>query len=185
MMSPGTVFVPPYRKFRDGLPVVVYHGLDNATVRSLSIPSMSNTVQLVAVPTRKDASTVSSSLSPSARTLDFGAVVDDMRTNQNINQIMTEDGPATARASLSAGLVDRAVVAVAPMTFIEQYHSGISSAVLENAGLSLLGSYHRSEKRLLCCGRSQKEKEDGYETWLGMEIVYLICYLCFCVFEDV
>ena len=185
MMSPGTVFVPPYRKFRDGLPVVVYHGLDNATVRSLSIPSMSNTVQLVAIPTRKDASTMSSSLSPSARTLDVGAMVDDMRTNQRFVHIMVERGPATPRAFPSAGLVDGGIVTVAPMTFIEPYHSGIPSAVLEDAGLSLLGSYHRSEKRLLCCGRSQKDKEDGYETWLGMEMVYLICYLCFCVFEDV
>ena len=146
MMSPGTVFVPPYRMFRDKLPAIVYHGLDNATVRSLSIPSMSNNVQLVAVPTRKDASTVLSALSSSARTLDVGAMVNEMQTHQNIVHIMAEDGPATARAFLSAGLVDRAIVVVAPMTFIEPYHSRISSAVLEDAGLSLQGSHQLRDK---------------------------------------
>ena len=146
MMSPGTVFVPPYRMFRDKLPAIVYHGLDNATVCSLSIPSMSNTVQLVGVPTQKDASTVSSSVSSSARTLGVGAMVNEMRTNENIVHIMVEGGPAMARAFLSTGLVDGGIVAVGPMTFIEQYHSGKFAAVLENAGLSLLESHQLRDK---------------------------------------
>ena len=147
-----------YRMFCDGLLAIVYHGLDDETVRSFSIPSMSNTVQLVAVPTQKDASTGSS-----ARMLDVGAMMDDMRTNQGINHIMVEGGPATARAFLSAGLVDRAIIVVAPMTFIEPYHSGISAAVLENAGLSLLGSYQCGDDEVHCwtkCGTEWPSLDD-------------------------
>ena len=51
-----------------------------------------------------------------------------------------EGGPATALQFLREGVVDRAIMIRAPVTFIEPVLSNMSNQVLKDAGLVLLSS---------------------------------------------
>ena len=67
-----------------------------------------------------------------------GALVDVVEALERrfaVRHLMVEGGPFTARAFLQAGLVDRAVIVRAPVTFANPVPSGIAANDLRRAGL--------------------------------------------------
>ena len=53
---------------------------------------------------------------------------------------MVEGGPATARAFLDAGVVDRAILVKAPIKFNIPVPAGMNESTLIRAGLQLIGT---------------------------------------------
>ena len=136
-----------YKIFHDGQRTIVYHGIpsDDEWLNSLTTNEHVVCVSLPLLP-----GSVSSS---SSSTLDVSAMLKDMKENRGIDNVMLEGGPATARAFLAKGLVDRAVLVRAPMTFQEPYDSELSNRAFKDAGLEPLGSYPCGDDHIDCWSR--------------------------------
>ena len=57
----------------------------------------------------------------------------------DVHHLMVEGGPNTARQFLKEGVVDRAIIVTAPMSFADPLPSGINHQLLEESGLQKLG----------------------------------------------
>jgi riboflavin-specific deaminase-like protein len=117
----------------DGLQTILYHSLQRQEEESF-LP-LGDTVSLVNTMMDDDHSTTTRT-----RYIPMSPVVQDLQT-RGIHHIMVEGGPVTALGFLADGLVDRAIIIQAPLTFKEPVASNISESVLSKAGLALMGSY--------------------------------------------
>eukprot|EP00978_Attheya_sp_CCMP212_P013692 scaffold34398_cov51-Attheya_sp.AAC.7 len=117
----------------DGLQTILYHSLQRQEEESF-LP-LGDTVSLVNIMMDDDHSTTTRT-----RYISMSPVIQDLQT-RGIQHIMVEGGPVTALGFLADGLVDRAIIIQAPLTFKEPVASNISESVLTNAGLALMGSY--------------------------------------------
>ena len=132
-----------YKLFEDGLPTIVYHSLDDVDEYSLNL---FETITLVQVPSDKD---------PKLPYLDVSAVWKDLREYRGVSHLMVEGGPAIARSFLAAGLVDRVIMVRADnVTFRKPIPSGITTKVLEAAGLECVGSFEEDGDTTECWVRS-------------------------------
>lgn len=73
--------------------------------------------------------------------MDLGAVLDSLAA-RGVSELMVEGGPETARGFLEGGMVDRAIIIMAPMTFDQSpVPSGMREATLEGAGLTKIAEH--------------------------------------------
>jgi len=71
----------------------------------------------------------------------------------SLHHIMVEGGPNTALQFLKEGMVDRAILVHAPVTFKNPLPSTITPAMFEQAGLVLIGSYTLGVDSIECYSR--------------------------------
>lgn len=118
------------RKFtllKDGLSTIIYHSSEhNEDGRHLAT---SPDVDLVEMTTGASGSNC---LSPRE-------VLRDLES-RGLRHIMVEGGPATARAFLEAGVVDRAILVRAPVQFQIPVPAEMNEETLGRAGLEMIGS---------------------------------------------
>jgi riboflavin-specific deaminase-like protein len=72
---------------------------------------------------------------------------------RGVRHLMVEGGPSLAKAFLNAGLVDRAIVITAPLTFQDPVPSGISDSLLRTSGLENAGEYSLGADTVQCWSR--------------------------------
>ena len=111
---------------------VIFHG-DDVQVDLTELPS-DKSVVCVGVP-------LEASLDKPRR-LSSSAVLKELRDNFGVHHLMVEGGPATAHNFLNAHLIDRCVIVRASPTvkFQQPLDAGLTSEVLEAAGLEYLGT---------------------------------------------
>jgi riboflavin biosynthesis pyrimidine reductase len=80
-------------------------------------------------------------------------ICDVLAKEFNLNHIMVEGGPNTALQFLKDGMVDRAILVYAPMTFKDPLMSKISTTTLDQAGLEPVGSYALGVDSVKCFSR--------------------------------
>lgn len=82
-------------------------------------------------------------------------ILSDLSQRYQVKHVMVEGGPRTAHSFLKAGLVDRAIVVKAlGVRFRRPLPSGITSQVLQEAGLICLGTY-----------KIENDEDDVVEYW--------------------
>jgi riboflavin biosynthesis pyrimidine reductase len=89
----------------------------------------------------------------SDQVLIYGAVIHNLRDRFNVSLLMVEGGPQTARMFLQAKQIDRVILIRAPICFQEPLDSGITSALLEQAGLVFLDSHASGDDMVECWSR--------------------------------
>jgi len=123
-----------YSVLRDGFETLIYHlqsegqGVDDVTTLDLG-----DSVKLVGV--KESVPRINNS----NRHLSPELVLKDL-SSRGFDHIMVEGGPATARAFLDAGAVDRAILVRAPVEFQVPVPAGINVETLLKAGLEMIGT---------------------------------------------
>jgi len=84
-------------------------------------------------------------------------ICDVLAKEFDIHHIMVEGGPNTALQFLKDGTVDRAILVYAPISFKDPLLSNISTTILDQAGLELIGSYTLGVDSIKCFSRSNTE----------------------------
>ena len=125
-----------YQVLTDGAPTIVYHCIPDYDTSSLPLLE---TVKLEYVSSQPRTDVSPEGFRP-GRYISPRAVLDNLKSNYQIEHLMVEGGPFTARNFLEEQLVDRAIVVNAPIRFEEPLLSGITAQTLRDAGLVLLGS---------------------------------------------
>ena len=116
-----------YTILNDRLPTIVYH------LQTKSVVTASNDhVILVGIEPSDNECAGKSFISPSAVVKDLDA--------RGFRHVMVEGGPATARAFLKAGIVDRAILVRAPFKFEKPMPAMMNESTLELAGLQMIGT---------------------------------------------
>ena len=113
-----------YQLFQDGYETIVFHG-DHVEAPMTKLPS-----SVHCVPTPWD----------SHGQLSLPFILQSLEQEFDVEHVMVEGGPATARAFLTQRLVDRCLVVQAPLTFVEPLPAGLNDAFLQQQGLVYLGS---------------------------------------------
>ena len=113
-----------YQIFTDQHLTILCHG-EEIDVASTSLSSP--TLDLLRVSQTSDGS------------LDLEELVEALRTRYDVVDLMVEGGPSTAHGFLRAGLVDRAILVHAPLTFQEPLDAGLSDDVMRRYGQERLG----------------------------------------------
>lgn len=123
-----------YTLLKDGLPTIIYYLQTEDTDETLKATTKSDSVTLVRLRPSDvaDDDGGRSSISPSE-------VVRDL-ADRGLHHIMVEGGPATARAFLDAGVVDRAILVRAPIEFEIPVPALIDEHTLRSAGLNMIGT---------------------------------------------
>jgi riboflavin-specific deaminase-like protein len=123
-----------YAIFKDGLRTIIYYSQTAAQIKDVSLPSSSDCVTFVPLAPLLDAENNDKilSLSPSQIIQDLSA--------RGLTHIMVEGGPATARAFLHAGVVDRAILVRAPVEFQIPVPALMDEDTLKTAGLNMIGT---------------------------------------------
>ena len=122
-----------YQVLDDGLPTVVYHCVPDVDMSSVNLLE---SVKLVYLPSAEDPPEGSRP----GRYFSPQAVVENLKSNFQVQHLMIEGGPQTALNFLQENLVDRAIIVRAPIRFEEPYPSGITSQTLQDTGLELIGT---------------------------------------------
>mmetsp|Transcript_8244 Transcript_8244/g.16752 ORF Transcript_8244/g.16752 Transcript_8244/m.16752 type:complete len:301 (-) Transcript_8244:117-1019(-) len=122
-----------YAIFNDGLKTIVYYSQSAAQDKDVSLPSSDDCVTFVPL-AQSDAEKNDKihSLSPLE-------IVQDLAT-RGLTHIMVEGGPATARAFLHSGVVDRAILVRAPVEFQEPVPAQMDEDTMKTAGLNMIGT---------------------------------------------
>lgn len=129
-----------YKIFEDGLPTVVYHSVRDVDYDSLNLLESVTCVYLPAsVATETETSTANKDSPRQGGHMSAKAIVQNLAERFNVHHLMVEGGPATAKLFLQEQEVDRVILVRAPLCFREPLDAGISSTVLEKAGLQFLG----------------------------------------------
>lgn len=116
-----------YSLLNDGLQTIIYHLQTNSPV-----VSPNEHVILVGLEPSEGEFDGTSFISPTA-------VVKDL-DDRGFRHIMVEGGPATARAFLKSGVVDRAILVRAPIEFEKPMPAMMNERTLELAGLEMIGT---------------------------------------------
>lgn len=136
-----------YQLFEDGLQTAVYHSVRDVDESSLNLLE---TVTLVYLPAVKHDGI------QSGEYVSVEAVVQDLADRFQVRHLMVEGGPATAKLFLEKRLVDRVVLVKAPLCFRKPLDAGITTGVLDKAGLELLGSVASGADEIECWSLSDK-----------------------------
>jgi riboflavin biosynthesis pyrimidine reductase len=131
-----------YQVIEDGLPTVIYHMVSDVDVESLNLLPGVTLVCLVSPSTDGDIEMthVPEGYRP-GQYISPRVVVKHLHENFNVQHIMVEGGPSTVMSFLQQdGLVDRAIIVQAPISFQEPFPSGMSVETLKSAGLELVGT---------------------------------------------
>ncbi|CAM9877139.1 unnamed protein product, partial [Laminaria digitata] len=72
---------------------------------------------------------------------------------RGVDHVLVEGGPSVARGFLSEGLVDRAVIILAPVEFPRPVPSGMTNRTLQMAGLELIGCRQWGDDEVECWTR--------------------------------
>ena len=168
-----------YRLFDDGHPTVVYHTLANVDYETLAFLDSVEFVRLPSV-SREHNEKISSfsesatpevgndteSASKDTNLLSVSNIMSDLSQRYGTKHLMVEGGPITAQSFLRAMLVDRAIVVKAPVRFRKPLQSGITSNLLQDAGLVLLGTYELDSDVVECWSRPHLEwPSKDIESW--------------------
>lgn len=114
-----------YKMLKDGFQTIVYHSCSDINREYEQTPNPN--LLLVEIPQKNGDGIISPA-----------EMIQDLSSKQNIHHVMVEGGPATAIQFLKEGVVDRAIIIRAPVTFIEPVPSGMTDDMLREAGLVLL-----------------------------------------------
>jgi riboflavin biosynthesis pyrimidine reductase len=129
-----------YKLFNDGLATVVYHSVRDVDFSSLNLSGSVTCVYLPSSAATATTATTTNEDSPRRGGLmSAKEIVQDLSERFNVHHLMVEGGPATAQLFLQEEVVDRVILVRAPLSFRQPLDAGISSVVLEKAGLQFLG----------------------------------------------
>jgi riboflavin biosynthesis pyrimidine reductase len=129
-----------FQLFEDGLPTVVYHSVRDVDYSSLNLSESVACVYLPSSATTPTSTTTTNKDSPRREGhMSAKEIVQDLSERFNVHHLMVEGGPATAKLFLQDEVVDRVILVRAPLCFRQPMDAGISSMVLEKAGLQFLG----------------------------------------------
>lgn len=118
-----------YAIFNDGLRTIVYYSQTAVQNKDVSLPSTSDDC-VTFVPLAQQSDEILS-LSPLQIIQDLSA--------RGLTHIMVEGGPATARAFLHAGVVDRAILVRAPVQFQIPVPAQMDEDTMKATGLNFIG----------------------------------------------
>lgn len=121
-----------YTIFRDGLPTVIYHSVDDVDETMLNLE---DSVTCVGMPD-----------------FNLSHIIEHLKSTFGVEHLMVEGGPSTARLFLP--LLDRIVLVRAPLCFNEPLNSGISSQILKDHGFVCLGETQTGIDTVECWSRS-------------------------------
>jgi riboflavin biosynthesis pyrimidine reductase len=127
-----------YKMFEDGLPTVVYHSVRDVDYNSLNLLESVTCVYLPSSAT-SETTTMNEDTSRQEGHMSAKEIVQDLAERFNVHRVMVEGGPATAKLFLQEEVVDRVILVRAPLCFRQPLDAGITSVVLESAGLQFLG----------------------------------------------
>jgi diaminohydroxyphosphoribosylaminopyrimidine deaminase/5-amino-6-(5-phosphoribosylamino)uracil reductase len=127
-----------YKLFRDGLPTVVYHCIEDVDDSLLDLDE--DVVTIVYVP-------------PAEGLIPVADVVEDLQQRCGVRHLMVEGGPATAGRFLREKLIDRCILVKAPLCFRKPLPAGITDDVLQDAGLTCLGKIPLGVDEMECWSR--------------------------------
>lgn len=124
-----------YAIFNDGLRTIVYYSQTTVQNDDVSLPSRSSDdcVTFVPLAPSEDAEKNNDILSLSPL-----QIIQDLSA-RGLTHIMVEGGPATARAFLHAGVVDRAILVRAPVEFQIPVPAQMDEDTMKATGLNLIG----------------------------------------------
>ena len=112
-----------YTILKDGLPTIIYH-LQSIEKKDTSLDESVTLVRMNPMDYEND----NLDISPAE-------VIEDLKS-RGLYHIMVEGGPATARAFLEAGVVDRAIIVKAPVEFQEPVPAKMDENSLKDVGLN-------------------------------------------------
>eukprot|EP00986_Skeletonema_menzelii_P003445 scaffold1049_cov152-Skeletonema_menzelii.AAC.16 len=123
-----------YAIFNDGLRTIIYYSKTAVQNNYVSLPSSSDDCVTFVQLTQSDTEDSNDmlSLSPSQVIQDLSA--------RGLTHIMVEGGPATARAFLHDGVVDRAILVRAPVQFQMPVRALMDEDTMKTAGLNMIGT---------------------------------------------
>lgn len=133
-----------YQLFRDGLPTVVYHCVRDVDDSLLDLDECVTCVYIPPAETSEQQSDLR---------LPLKQVIKNLTDRFQIDHLMVEGGPLTARLFLEEELIDRAIIVKAPLCFRKPLESGISDEILEQAGLKMLGTCTSGVDQMECWSR--------------------------------
>ncbi|KAL7576279.1 hypothetical protein ACA910_018104 [Epithemia clementina (nom. ined.)] len=172
-----------YQIFDDGYRTVVYHTLPDFDHDALAVFDSVDFVQLPAISRKyngkilrpesppKELKSGGDSDAPSTsqndqKVLSVASIMSDLSQRYRVKHLMVEGGPLTAQSFLRARLVDRVIVVKSPICFRRPLQSGISSSLLQDAGLVLLGTYQLDSDDIECWSRPHLEwPSDNIQDW--------------------
>merc|ERR1712194_492845 len=120
-----------YKVLYDGLRTIIYYSSLTA------IPSLSDTIleknsKITLVPIKPE---IEDDDNQKRYKLNPKLIMNDLYKKRNINHIMIEGGPNTARQFLKLNLIDRAIMVHAPISFDNGIHSNINDSMLIDSDL--------------------------------------------------
>ena len=129
-----------YKMFEDGLRTVVYHSVRDVDYSSLNLLDSVTCVYLPSsAATETPTITTNEDIPRQGGNMSAKDIVQDLAERFNVHHLMVEGGPATAKLFLREEVVDRVILVRAPLSFRQPLDAGITSTVLETAGLQFLG----------------------------------------------
>jgi riboflavin biosynthesis pyrimidine reductase len=129
-----------YKIFEDGLRTVVYHSVRDVDYNSLNLKESVTCVYLPSSGATESPTTTTNKDSPrQGENMSAKDIVQNLSERFNVHHLMVEGGPVTAKLFLQEEVVDRVILVRAPLCFRQPLDAGISSTVLETAGLQFLG----------------------------------------------
>lgn len=121
-----------YAIFNDGLRTIVYYSQTAVQNNDVAVPSRSDDDCVTFVPLTPSDTEENDTLSPLQIIQDLSA--------RGLTHIMVEGGPATARAFLQAGVVDRAILVRAPIEFQMPVRALFDEGTMKAVGLNMIGT---------------------------------------------
>jgi riboflavin-specific deaminase-like protein len=164
-----------FKIFQDGLATIVVHTIADDIQASTSESKQNNEKEMCNVPfvktTNKDYPNVTFlGLRPindqGKQRLSTRQMCDVLAKEFDIHHIMVEGGPNTALKFLKDGTVDRAILVYAPILFKDPLLSSISTTILDQAGLELIGNYTLGVDSVKCLSRPNiRWPSDDVSSW--------------------
>jgi len=121
---------------KDGYHTIIYHSLSRERVKQVDWQGVDWNHVTIVNPTHEYKSnnpSSSSALSPNM-------ILENLSIEFDINHVMVEGGPYTAKQFLQSSVVNRAILIRAPIEFVHPEVSGIDADVMSDAGLKLIGT---------------------------------------------
>ncbi len=139
-----------YQLLTDGYPLIIFHSRNdtktNPTLCSV-VTKLPSSVQL------KYVSPIDDMNFSNASRLDVKQIWDHLQKIYNVEHLMVEGGPTTARLFLQSKLIDRCILVHAPIRFSDPIIANITPTVLRSANLTRLGSIPSGQDILECWSR--------------------------------
>lgn len=141
-----------YQLLTDGYPVVIFHCRNDTTTNKVIrdiVQDLPSSVQLHYVE-----SIDGRNLSNAPR-INVQRIVDHLQKEYNVQHLMVEGGPSTARLFLQSNLIDRFVLVQAPIRFDDPILANITPSALQSANLIKLGAIQSGQDIIECWSRPE------------------------------